>query len=93
MTVYAPPRGDEVPMTPAQRVARKYAGILVQKVSDSDGSYMTVANLRGLSEHAEELLEIIGSDTILPDWVESKIDRAAAGLLDVYEYLMHGEGE
>ena len=80
-------------MTPAQRVARKYAGILVQKVSDSDGSYMTVTNLRGLAEHAEELLEVIGSDTPLPDWVESKIDRAAAALLDVYEYLMHGEGE
>ena len=80
-------------MTPAQRVARKYAGILVQKVSDSDGSYMTVSNLRGLSEHADELLEYIDSDTELPDWVESKIDRAAAALLDVYEFLMHGEGE
>ena len=79
-------------MTPAQRIARKYAATRSHK-ADLDGSYMTVANLRGLSEHAEELLEIIDSDTALPDWVESKIDRAAAGLLDVYEYLMHGEGE
>jgi hypothetical protein len=62
-------------------------------VGDSDGSYMSVNNLKGLVEHATELQEIIDNDTELPDWVESKIDRAAAALLDVYEFMMHGEEE
>lgn len=79
-------------MTPAQRIALRFASKQVRK-ADTDGSYMSVSNLRGLAEHAEELLEVIDSSTPLPDWVESKIDRAAASILDVYEYLMHGDAE
>jgi len=78
-------------MTPAQRVARKYAA--KTHTGGADGSYMSVTNLRGLVEHAGELLERIDEGTPLPDWVESKIDRSAAALLDVYEYLMHQGAE
>lgn len=70
------------------RVATRY----INKVGDSDGSYMSVQSLQSLHDHAAALLEQIGPQTALPDWVESKIDRAAANLLDVVEYMAHGEG-
>ena len=62
------------------------------RVGDADGSYMSVQNLKGLHDHAAALLERVGPQTALPDWVEAKIDRAAASLLDVMEYMAHGEG-
>jgi hypothetical protein len=62
------------------------------RVGDSDGSYMSVQNLESLRDHSAALLERVGAQTALPDWVEAKIDRAAANLLDVMEYMAHGEG-
>jgi len=62
------------------------------KVGDSDGSYMSVQNLESLHDHSAALLERVGVQTALPDWVEAKIDRAASNLLDVMEYMAHGEG-
>lgn len=62
------------------------------KAADSDGSYMSVQNLQSLHDHSAALLERVGPQTALPDWVEAKIDRAAASLLDVMEYMAHGEG-
>lgn len=55
-------------------------------------SYMSVQALESMREHAEELLQEIESDTPLPDWVESKLARASQSLLDVYEYMAHGQG-
>jgi len=74
-------------MSAKQRIVSSY----LKKKADTDGSYMTVANLRGLHDHSAMLLEIVDSRTPLPDWVESKIDRAAASLLDVFEYMKHGD--
>lgn len=62
------------------------------RVGDSDGSYMSVQNLESLHDHSAALLERVGVQTALPDWVEAKIDRAASNLLDVMEYMAHGEG-
>jgi len=62
------------------------------RVGDSDGSYMSVQNLQSLHDHSAALLERVGPQTALPDWVEAKIDRAASNLLDVMEYMEHGEG-
>jgi len=62
------------------------------KAGDADGSYMSVQNLQSLRDHATALLERVGPRTKLPDWVEAKVDRAAANLLDVMEYMEHGEG-
>jgi hypothetical protein len=62
------------------------------KAGDADGSYMSVQNLQSLRDHATTLLQDVGPRTKLPDWVEAKIDRAAANLLDVMEYMEHGEG-
>jgi len=73
--------------TPRSVVAR-----YLQKKADSDGSYMSVQSLQSLHDHAATLLQKIGPGTKLPDWVESKIDRSAAALLDVMEYMEHGEG-
>lgn len=80
-------------MSAARRVARKYAAL---RLADADGSYMSVQSLRSLHDHSALLLQAVHSGTPLPDWVESKIDRAAASLLDVFEYIQHGvlqEGE
>lgn len=62
------------------------------KAGDADGSYMSVQNLQSLHDHSAALLERVGPQTALPDWVEAKIDRAASNLLDVMEYMEHGEG-
>jgi hypothetical protein len=75
-------------MSLTRRVVARY----LAKKADSDGSYMSVQSLQSLHDHSAELLQKVGPDTRLPDWVESKIDRAAANLLDVMEYMAHGEG-
>lgn len=74
------------------RVAASTTGSGSVRVGDSDGSYMSVQNLQSLHDHAAALLERVGPQTALPDWVEAKIDRAASNLLDVMEYMEHGEG-
>ena len=56
-------------------------------------SYMSTQALESMREHAEELLQKIGPETPLPDWVESKLARASQSLLDVYEYMAHGHGK
>jgi hypothetical protein len=71
----------------SRRVAARFL-----KKADSDGSYMSVQSLQSLHDHAATLLKKISPGTKLPDWVESKIDRSAAALLDVMEYMEHGEG-
>lgn len=76
----------------AARVAPSVMGGGSVKVGDSDGSYMSVQSLKSLHDHSAALLERVGPQTALPDWVEAKIDRAAANLLDVMEYMAHGEG-
>ena len=57
------------------------------------GSYMSTQALRGMIDHASDLLEGIDNSTPLPDWVEAKLTRAALNLEDVYEYLAHGHGK
>ncbi len=59
---------------------------------EEKGSYMSVQGLQSMVEHAQMLLGVINRSTPLPDWVESKIIRAAADITDVVEYYSHGEG-
>lgn len=72
----------------AQRVASRWAAEGAQ--ADSDGSYMSVTSLEALEAHAKKLQESVNNDTPLPDWVEAKITRSNADLLDVYEFVEHG---
>lgn len=58
--------------------------------ADSDGNYMSVTSLEALEDHAQKLRSSIDASTPLPDWVEAKITRANADLLDVYEFVEHG---
>ena len=53
---------------------------------------MSVQALQGMKDHAEELLNVITADTMLPDWAEFKIARASQSLTSVFEYMNHGEG-
>ena len=55
-------------------------------------SYMSVQALQGMRDHADELLNVITADTMLPDWAEFKIARASQSLTSVFEYMNHGEG-
>ena len=74
-------------LTVVQRVASRH---LKAVQADSDGSYMSVTALEALQEHARKLSEQLDNNTSLPDWVEAKITRANADLLDVYEFVEHG---
>lgn len=75
-------------MTSSSRIVRRYAAL---RLADSDGSYMSVQNLRSIHSHAAKMLEVMDANTALPDWVESKISRASGQILDVFEYFQHGE--
>jgi hypothetical protein len=55
-------------------------------------SYMSVQALQGMKDHAQELLNVITADTMLPDWAEFSIARASQSLTNVFEYMNHGEG-
>lgn len=57
------------------------------------GSYMSTQALRGMIDHASDLLEGIDDSTPLPDWVEAKITEAATQLTNVYEYMAHGHSQ
>jgi len=56
-------------------------------------NYMSVQALQAMADHATALLKKIDTSTNLPDWVESKIIRASAGLEDVMEFFAHGYGQ
>ena len=55
------------------------------------GNYMAVKNLKSLRDHASMLLEKIDASTHLPDWVEAKLTQSATHLLDVTEWVEHGD--
>lgn len=54
--------------------------------ADEDGSYMSVQALKTLAANATKLLSLIQPDTVLPDWVESKLTRANTDLGDVAQF-------
>ena len=56
-------------------------------------NYMSVQALQAMADHATYLLKKIDTSTNLPDWVESKIIKASAGLEDVMEFFAHGYGQ
>ena len=61
---------------------------------EGDGeSYMSVQALQSMRDHAEDLLSRVDHGSMLPDWVEAKLTRAAQSLNDVYEYMSHGKGQ
>lgn len=59
--------------------------------SPDGGNYMAVSNLRSLHDHSRMLLAKIDNSTPLPDWVEAKLTKAATHLLDVTEWVEHGD--
>jgi Fe-Mn family superoxide dismutase len=77
--------GKKPTMTPTFKKEKKKA--------DSDGSYMTVQNLRELHDFSGDLLQVIDHDTQLPDWSEAKLTEAAAGVRSVHRYFTRGKGQ
>lgn len=91
--------GQASPMESYSEIGVLPVDVEIHRVDASDElypdgeSYMSVQALESMRDHAEELLQKIGSETPLPDWVESKLARASQSLLDVYEYMAHGHGK
>jgi hypothetical protein len=49
--------------------------------------YMAVNQLKTIMHNAEEMIELIGDDTDLPEWVESKITLAEDYVMTVANYM------
>ena len=62
------------------------------RLSDSDGSYMSVGYLNALAEKSDHLLEHIDNGTPLPDWVEAKISQAANAINSVHDFYEFSDG-
>jgi|6_EtaG_2_1085325.scaffolds.fasta_scaffold168156_2 hypothetical protein len=58
------------------------------KATDSEGR-MTKKHLYHISRKAQSLHDILDDDDDLPEWVQSKIARAAEKIQTVYDYLDH----
>lgn len=49
--------------------------------------YMAVNQLRTIMHNAQEMIELIGDDADLPEWVESKITLAEDYVMTVANYM------
>jgi len=58
------------------------------KSTDSEGR-MTKKHLYYISRKSQSLYDMLDDDDDLPEWVQSKISRAADKMESVYNYLEH----
>jgi 8-oxo-dGTP pyrophosphatase MutT (NUDIX family) len=68
---------------------KKSANHMVEPSPDG-GNYMAVSNLKSLKRNAEDLMCHVDAFTPLPDWVESKLNVAAASIDDVADWFRNG---
>jgi hypothetical protein len=68
---------------------KKSANHMVEPSPDG-GNYMAVSNLKSLKRNSEDLMCHIDAYTPLPDWVESKLNVAAASIDDVADWFRNG---
>jgi predicted RNA-binding protein with EMAP domain len=67
-----------------------------KKDDEYSDPHMAVNQLKTIMHNAEELIEMLGDDTELPEWVESKITLAEDYIMTVANYMrseMHEEVE
>jgi len=57
---------------------------------DQEGG-MAKTQLRGVIRDAEHMIKMFGDDDNLPEWVQSKIIKAADYLKSVHDYMMDNE--
>jgi len=58
-----------------------------EKDPEYSDPYMAVNQLKTIMHNAEEMIELIGDDTDLPEWVESKITLAEDYVMTVANYM------
>lgn len=68
---------------------KKSANHMVEPSPDG-GNYMAVSNLKSLKRNSEDLMCHVDAFTPLPDWVESKLNVAAASIDDVADWFRNG---
>ncbi len=59
---------------------------------DQEGN-MAKTQLRGVLADAEHMIGMFGDDDNLPEWVQSKITKAADYLNTAHRYMMNKDGE
>ena len=60
-----------------------------EQTSSYDGIYMSLQSLEQLSAMSSQLSSMISPSSQLENWVESKINRAASDIADVYNYMSY----
>jgi len=62
-------------------------GVAEAKDEEYSDPHMAVNQLKTIMHNAEELIEMLGDDTDLPEWVESKITLAEDYIMTVANYM------
>ena len=55
-------------------------------ISDHDGNYMSVQNIRDISRMAQDIMMKIQHGDSMPDWVEDKLSSTRQALADLHRY-------
>ena len=84
----SPPGRDVTPLV-KEKLMKKSANHMVEPSPDG-GNYMAVSNLKSLKRNAEDMMCYVDPATPLPDWVESKLNVAAASIDDVADWFRNG---
>jgi hypothetical protein len=61
--------------------------VIEAKDPEYSDPYMAVNQLRTIMHNAQEMIDLIGTDTDLPEWVESKITLAEDYIMTVANYM------
>ena len=85
----SPPGRDVTSLVKEKLTMKKSANHMVEPSPDG-GNYMAVSNLKSLKRNSEDLMCHIDAYTPLPDWVESKLNVAAASIDDVADWFRNG---
>jgi len=73
----------------ARKLSKKANTIMNLHTSDSDGSYMSVQHINEMIDMLDVLADSITDDSVLEDWIESKISHAHQNLSDVANYMFY----
>jgi 8-oxo-dGTP pyrophosphatase MutT (NUDIX family) len=84
----SPPGRDVTPLV-KEKLMKKSANHMVEPSPDG-GNYMAVGNLKSLKRNSEDMMCYVDPATPLPDWVESKLNVAAASIDDVADWFRNG---
>ena len=65
----------------------KKKGVMEEKDPEYSDPYMAINQLRTIMHNAQEMMDLIGDKTDLPEWVESKITLAEDYIMTVANYM------